>query len=228
MFKLPILMLGVSLVSSLGLAGSLKEANALFAKGEVNKTVNMAVSLNTADGYALAAEVLTLSADNAAAGDRESIYNQAEQYARKAIALDPSNFRGPFELSRALGRLAQYRGILQSLELAGEVKSNLEKALNLSPNYAPAYIGLCLWNSEVPLIAGGRSGEVEPNCNQAIRIEPNVLTHRLEYANALMKVSKRNKRKAIAQLEIAVKLTPRDFWEKQDLEKAKALLNQLR
>ncbi|MFN8508977.1 MAG: hypothetical protein U0Z75_00140 [Deinococcaceae bacterium] len=209
-------------------ASTLNDAVSLYAKGDVATSSAVAVALNTSDGYALAAKALSLGASLFPESQREASYEKAEQYARKAIELDPKNAEAHMELARALGRLAQFRGVLQSLGLASEVRSELELAIRLDPKMAAPYVALALWHAEVPMVAGGRNSEVEPNIQKALALEPGVIIHRLEYANALMKVSQRNRKKAIGQLEIAVKLTPRDYWDKIDLENAKKMLASMR
>lgn len=213
---------------SLGFAASLDDAIAALDKGDAQSAVDTALSLNSADGYALAAKATTLSAALAPDSQRQGLFEKAVSYANKAIALDPNNANAHFELARADGRLAQYKGVLQSLGLAGEVKGELNRAIALDPKLAGAYVALGLWNAEVPFIAGGNKGQVQPNFDKAISLEPTVITHRLEYANALMTISKRNKQNAIGVLERAVVLTPRNFWEARDLETAKKMLADLK
>ncbi|MBB6100056.1 tetratricopeptide (TPR) repeat protein [Deinobacterium chartae] len=215
-------------LASLAMADSLSDARTAFAKGDAAEATKIALELNTAESLALAARATTLGANLLPASQREAQYEKAADYARKAIALDDKNADAHFELARALGRLAQFKGVLQSLGLSGEVKSNLDRAIALDPKLAGAYVALGLWHANVPFIAGGRSDQVTPMFAKAITLEPNVIIHRLEYANALMTLSKRNRENAVKQLERAVKLQPRDFWEQKDLENAKKLLASLK
>ncbi len=215
-------------LSSFAFAASLADANTAFAKGDVANTLSISLSLNNASGLIMAAKVTTYGAVLLPENQREAAYDKATDYARRALAVEPNNAEAHMELARALGRGAQFKGILQSLGIAGEVRSELETTIRLDPKIAAAYVALGLWHAEVPLIAGGRNSEVEPNILKAITLEPNTVIHRMEYANALMKVSQRNKKRAIAQLEIGVKFTPKDFWEKLDLENAKKLLASMR
>lgn len=212
----------------LAFAASLEDATALFDKGDAKGAADAALELGTAPGFALAAKATTLGAALAPQGQQEALFDKAAGYARRAIELDPNNADAHFELARADGRLAQFKGVLQSLGLASEVKNSLNKAIELNPRLAGAYVALGLWNAEVPFFAGGNKGQVQPNFEKAIQLEPGVVTHRLEYANALMKVNRRNKPSAIAVLERAVLLTPRNFWEQRDLDAAKRMLADLR
>jgi len=215
-------------LASFGFAATLTDVQALYAKGDVSGTVSAGTALNTSAGYVLAAEATSLGADLLPKNQREAAYAKAEEYARKAVQLDANNPDAYMEVARAVGRLAQFKGVLQSLNLAGEVKKNLDTALKLNPKLPAAYIALGLWNAEVPLVAGGSSSQVEVNILRAIELEPTTIIHRIEYANALLKLSKRNKRRAVEQLEQAVKFTPKNFWDKIDLETAKRNLAALK
>lgn len=218
----------VSSLVSFGFAATLPEVQALLAKGDVSGTVTAGTALNTSAGYTLAAEATSRGATLLPQNQREAAYGMAEEYAKKAVQLDANNANAYMEVARAVGRLAQFKGVLQSLNLAGEVKKNLDTALKLNSKLPAAYVALGLWNAEVPLVAGGSSGQVEVNILKAIQLEPTTIIHRIEYSNALLKLSKRNKRRALEQLEQAVKMTPKDFWEKLDLETAKKNLAALK
>ena len=220
---------GLTLASlTWSLAASLEGAQGLLDKGDAKGAEAAALGLNTPDGYALAARAATLGATLLPDNQQEAALGRAANYAKKAIELGPGNAAAYFELARADGRLAQYKGVLQSLGLAGEVKNALNKAIDLDPKLAPAYAALGLWNAEVPFFAGGNKAQVQPNFEKAIQLEPGVVTHRLEYANAILKVNLRNKPVAIQILERAALLTPRGYWEQQDMNAVKKLLADLK
>ncbi|MFC4453224.1 hypothetical protein [Deinococcus sonorensis] len=217
-------------------AASVQEAQTLLDTGHWQEAVSMAAGLNSSAGYALAAEATTLGATTVADTAKKAMFQRAQGYANQAIKLDANNARAYFELARADGRLAQFSGILQSLGLAGDVKTALNKALALDPKLAGAYVALGLWNGELVgkgFIArqatGADANQIVPNFEKAISLEPTVLTHHYEYANALLAAnSKRNRAAAIAQLQLAVALKPTTYWEEQDLKNAQAKLASLR
>lgn len=225
----------LSLTFLLGTAGaqSLSAAQSQLDAGNWQAAAKTASALNTSAGYALAAEATTLGAG--ISGSSKAQYQQAQTYAQKAISLDKNNAEAYFELARAQGRLAQSAGILQSLGLAGDMKKNLQKAISLKPNLAGAYVALGLWNAELNAkggaaraATGARADQVAPNFNKAISLEPNRIVHRLEYARALMLLSKDNKAKAVEQLNKAVSLPAKTFWDKRDQQAAQQLLAKLK
>lgn len=219
------------------LAAGIQDAQATLDKGDWKAAADSALAAGGSDGYTLAAKATTLGASLAGSGQAEML-EKAQGYAKKAIELNANSADAYFELARADGRLAQYRGVLQSLNLAGEVKTSLDKAVKLDPKMAGAYVALGLWNAELAAkgfiataATGASAAQVAPNFEKAIALEPNVVTHRLEYANALLKLSGRRtnyKPQAIAQLQQGVNFAPRNFWEQRDLDSAKKLLGSLR
>jgi tetratricopeptide (TPR) repeat protein len=156
---------------------------------------------------------------------REELYDLAIADAERAVDLAPDDPESHFELARALGRAAQYRGILASLNLAARVDEALNLVLERDPDHASAWHAWALYNHEVPWIAGGRGGRVEPAFERAIEIEPDVITHRLEYARILLERDEIER--AREQLEVAVDLRPETYLDRQDLEAARELLADL-
>ena len=153
--------------------------------------------------------------------EAEKLYEEAAEAAKKAIALDDNEPEAHFELARALGRLAQFRGVLQSLGLAAEVKKELEQTLELNPKHGGAYHALALWHQEVPWIAGGRAGQTAGLFEKAIEYEPDSITHLADYAEILIKQG--NIEKAKELLSIALSLDADTYARQQDKEFAQKL-----
>ena len=158
--------------------------------------------------------------------EREALFARAADMADRAVDLAPEDPDAHFEVARALGRLAQYRGVLQSLNLAARVERALERTLELDPDHAAAWHARGLFHHDVPWIAGGRRGSVAPSFERAIALEPDEITHRLAFAQVL--VDRDDAAGAIAQLEVAVALRAPTYLERKDLEAARALLAELR
>lgn len=213
-------------------AQSQSAAQALYDQGKWQEAATAATALNTSAGYALAAEAITAGAGLSPDSQKKALFEKAQGYARQAIALDKNNADAYFELARAQGRLAQYSGILNSLNLAGDMKKNLDQALRLQPSMAGAYVALGLWHANLvskggaaTFLTGAKRNQIVPNFEKAISLEPNVAVHRIEYANALLLQG--NKAGAAAQLQKAVSLPANTFWEKRDLAAAKEKLASL-
>ncbi len=164
-------------------------------------------------------------AETLAGDEAEKLYEEAAAHAKAAVALAPDDPNTHMEVARALGRLAQFKGVLQSLGLAEEVKRELEKALELDPNFAPALHALALWNLNVPWLAGGRSAQVRPLFDQSIAAEPEAIVHYADYGEALIQLG--DKEAAKIQLEKALALPAETAQDTKNQEKAKTLLAQI-
>jgi tetratricopeptide (TPR) repeat protein len=168
------------------------------------------------------AQVYLADHDDALGDDeREALYEAAVADAERAVELDPDEAEAHFELARALGRTAQFRGVLQSLNLAARMSDALDRAIELDPEHAGAWHARALWHAEVPWFAGGRGGLVEPSFERAIEIEPDVIGHRVAYAEVL--IDREAYDRAAEQLDAALGLAPSTYLDGEDLAKAEAL-----
>ena len=214
-------------------AQSVQAATSLFDQGKWQEAAAAAVALNSSDGFALAAEATTAGSALVPDNQKKALFEKAQGYAKQAIAKDKNNAEAYFEMARAQGRLAQFSGILQSLGLAGDMKKNLDMAIKLDPKLTGAYVALGLWNANLVAkgfiavrASGADKAQIVPNFEKAISLEPDVAIHRLEYANAL--ILQGRKADAATQLQKAVSIPANTFWEKRDLEAAKATLAKLK
>lgn len=225
-------------LTAFGAAGAqnLQSASAQLKAGKWQEAATAAAALNTADGYALAAEATTQGASVSADSQKKAMFQKAQEYAKKAIDMDDNNAEAYFELARAQGRMAQYAGIMESLGIAKDMKRNLDKAISLNPKLAGAYVALGLWHANLnskgfiaTSATGANKNEVVPNFKKAVALEPNNPTHRLEYVNAMLLLNaSANKSFAVSQLQAALAMPAADFWQKRDQDQAKALLAKLK
>jgi tetratricopeptide (TPR) repeat protein len=157
---------------------------------------------------------------------RKGWFDRAATAAERAVELAPSDPNAHFEVARALGRLAQYRGVLQSLNLAGRVSDALDAALALDSNHAPSWHARALFHRDVPWIAGGRSGQVIPSFLRAVAAEPDAITHRLELAKVY--VERGDRGAALEQLAVAITLPATTYFTRLDLAAARSLYDEIR
>jgi tetratricopeptide (TPR) repeat protein len=227
----------MALVSSLALAaGTLQDAQTQYAGGDFKEAAETAAALNTAPGWTLAAKANSIYATTQPTAKQEPLYVASEKYARSAVKLDEKNSDGYFEIARALGRLSQLRGVLAALTqgLGNQIRDNLEKSLKYDPQNASAMVAYGLWHAEivgkgVAFLYGADSARGIKYFQRAIEIEPKVIIHRVEFARGMTLIDKKKYlADAIAQLETAVTLAPRDAAEKLDLERAKRELADLK
>ena len=228
-FLLSAALFAAILLPNSSLATPIQDAQKLYTKGDFKGATAIANDIQTAEGQTLAAKANSIYASTQNDNKQEAVYAESEKYANNAIKLNNKYSEAYFELARALGRLSQLRGTLAALSqgLGTKVKSALESCLEHDKNSAECMVSFGLWHAEIVAkgvgwIYGANEGASINYFERAIALEPKIIIHRVEYAHGMLLLN-RDKFKAAAksQLEIAIKLEPRDAADKLDLERAK-------
>ncbi|HWG83835.1 MAG TPA: tetratricopeptide repeat protein [Deinococcales bacterium] len=223
----------LALLAGAALAATLGDAQALYASGRLQEAAAAAAALGTAPALTLAARASNVLAGTLPARDQEGAYRRAHDYASRAIGLDARFPPAYLERARATGRIAEMVGPLRALAdgSATRARDDLETALRLDPRSPDAMVGLGAWHARVAAagaawLYGADAIRVQPYFEEAIRLSPRVIAFRVEYAVALRALGKPDQ--ARAQVEAAVKLTPDDYAERLELERARKLLAEYR
>jgi tetratricopeptide (TPR) repeat protein len=127
-------------------------------------------------------------------------YVAAEDYARRAIKVDPNSTWGHFWLAAALGNSALVSPIARQLELANEIRAQLEKAIALDPKNGLAYHAYGVWHRKVAEIGtasrafasvlygqsvpGGSMEKSIEYLKRAVELNPTIIISRLELARS--------------------------------------------
>lgn len=85
---------------------------------------------------------------------RDSLYAQAERYARRATEANPTGADGHFLLGAAVGRASLTKGKRERVRRAVEIRNEALKAISLDPNHDGAYHVLGRWNAEIMRLSG--------------------------------------------------------------------------
>jgi tetratricopeptide (TPR) repeat protein len=228
----------LALVSSLAFAqnNKLAEARALYTKGAFLEASQLAASLETAEGYALAARSLSWYAGSRPDAEQDDLYAKCEQYARKTIKLDPKYANGYFELGAAVGQLGNHRGAAWAFAngVATRAKENFERAIQLDPKLVVARVALGRWHAEivahgVGFLFGGSSEEALKQFEESVRLEPKSIMVHSNYARMLLTLDQQKHRDAAkTHLEIAIGIDPRDVPERLEQDGARRLLSRLK
>lgn len=80
---------------------------------------------------------------------RDSLYAEAESYARKATEANPEDAEGHFVLSAAVGRASLTKSKRERVRRAAEIRVEALRAVELNPNHDGAYHVLGRWNAEI-------------------------------------------------------------------------------
>ena len=85
---------------------------------------------------------------------RGALYRSAEQYARRAVAANPRDADGHFQLAQALGRNALTMGVRDKIRLASEIRGEALAALAIDPKHSGALHVMGVWNAEIMRLNG--------------------------------------------------------------------------
>ncbi|NJK46708.1 MAG: hypothetical protein HC933_22850, partial [Pleurocapsa sp. SU_196_0] len=214
------LLLGLLIVATLSSvrAGSLEDARTLFASGAFLEASNLASKLNSSAGFALAARALSEHASQQPVSRREALYVQCEQFARRALELNARNPDGYFELGAATGHLGNLRGAGYAFVngVAGQVKSNFERTLELEPRHTLALVALGRWHAEivargVAFLFGADAVKVTTLFDRAVASDRAAFSHASSTRGRCSCLDReRNRERGAGVLEEAVRLEPRD------------------
>lgn len=154
---------------------------------------------------------------------RDSLYAQAADLARRAVAVNSSGADGHFMVAVASGRTALTKGARERVRYAGVVREEALRASELNPRHDGALHVLAMWNAEIQRLPGitkffaktflGASMFNQASWdnslnyfNQAIEIAPGNIVHRLDFAEALVDMDRNSD--AVQQLQYIATLEP--------------------
>ena len=166
----------------------------------------------------------------------------AEQYARKAVKADPSVVWGHFYVAVSLGSIATVSPVAKQIDLAGEIRSAIEKAIAIDPQNGFAYHVYGVWHRKMAEIGKmsrmfasviyGRSvptGSMEKSIeylNRAVTLNPTVITSRLELARSYIAVENWSSARSFL---ISIRGLPVQFSDDaKNKQKAEQLLEEIK
>ena len=202
-------------------AKTVPEIKQLIHDGKYIEAEEAGVELNTADGYALAAQARLIRLDLTGKKKRKlKDIKGAEKLARKALELDPHNILAHLQLSGSLGMKSRKVGKVRA-QLGGfvsESKVHIDFVLEKEPENAWALTYLGGWNLEV-VARGGKSlanityGATVPQGHEAYgkAIEKAPESRRIRYFYTISLVlldPKENEELILENLAVAVKSEP--------------------
>jgi tetratricopeptide (TPR) repeat protein len=136
---------------------------------------------------------------------QKKMYTDAVALARKAVAADPNDTWGHFQLAASNGKRLLLLGKKEQIQASKEVKSEIDKAIELDPTNHLAYHALGRWHRRMDEIGGakrffggiiygsipkGSYAESEKNLRKAIELHPEYVNHYLELGRTLVALKK--------------------------------------
>ncbi len=216
------------------LAARLQDAWRAFHKGEFQQAFEAGEALGPV-GASVAVKALGIHATYLVDDEDEQVarYELGAKIAEAAIAALPGEANSHYRHAFALGRYSQRIAITKALKmgLAGKVRADLERTLELDPKHAEAHTALALYHAEIiakigsligGMTYGAKAGEAEKHIALALKLTPDSPIAHVEHANLLLLLHGDKKESAAAKaFEKASKLKPRDAMEKLDAEYAR-------
>jgi tetratricopeptide (TPR) repeat protein len=143
--------------------------------------------------------------EKGAEAKQKKFFQDAEAYARKAVAANPDDTNGHFQLSAAMGKHALMLGKKQQIASSREIKAEIEKAIALDATNDGAYHALSRWHRKIAEIGGAKRAmasilygsipkgsieEAETYMKKAVELKPDYINHRLELARTYVEMDK--------------------------------------
>ena len=220
-------------------AQSIEAARSAQDEGRYVEAAELAEVLGTSDGYALAAESLAIHGYYIAGeADREALFHRAMELAEEAVKTDTSSPEAHFQAAHAMGRYAQTIGPAKAIGsgYVTKIRKSIEQALALDPEMAAAHLSLATWHAEAiagaglvaRLTFGASRKRALSHYEKALLLAPDETVVYVEYANALLHLSrKRNRKRARELLARAIETPPKDAFDRLLHERAVAKLASL-
>jgi tetratricopeptide (TPR) repeat protein len=137
---------------------------------------------------------------------RKEYYRTAEGYAQKAMKLDPNSTWGHFYVAVAMAKIASLSSVKKQIELAYEIRKQVDKSIALDPDNGFAYHLLGVWHRRMAEIGSmkrfmalvfmqgsvpkGSMEKAVQYLKKAISYNPRVITHHLELAKTYVDLGK--------------------------------------
>jgi tetratricopeptide (TPR) repeat protein len=170
---------------------------------------------------------------------RATLYASAEQYARRAVAVDPGDAEGHFALARALGKTALVQSPKARIRYATEIRSEALECLRLNPRHGGCLHVMGMWNAEVMRLNGFTrmvarnllGGKVfgTANWKEAVRYmeasvasDPDRIVHHVDLADIYRDIGE--KAKARREWDTVLRLPIADVNDKAYKEQARRAL----
>ncbi|UCD19019.1 MAG: hypothetical protein JSU64_06225 [candidate division WOR-3 bacterium] len=134
--------------------------------------------------------------------EKLGLYYKGRDYGREAIELDDDSPDAHFWYMVNIGRVGQTKGVLNSLALVPEVRREIERVLELDPEYIGALDAQAMLYYELPGLLGGNLNKSIESLDRAIALDSNYTLLYVDMAKVYIK--KKNYEKARWYLERAI------------------------
>jgi tetratricopeptide (TPR) repeat protein len=150
------------------------------------------------------------------------------EYGRRAVEVNPDGKEGHFYYMANMGAIAQSKGTLTSLWKFRKIKREMDRTLELDPNWSPILLARAQYLMEMPGIFGGDKQEAMKLCQRVIELDPDHLPTYVTMARLL--AEERRYEEAVAMLnKVLLCEQPRQYanYLKVDRPRAEEVLKRI-
>jgi len=160
--------------------------------------------------------------EDATGEEQRRLIASSVEHARAAVAMAPDSALGHLWLAATLGRQAIREGPKTRLALSREIKTEVDRSIEIDPGIGRAYHVRALWNRKVASLStierlaasavlggvpkGASMENAVSDLERAIELEPDYLNHHLELARTYLQLKRRDD--ARRELERVLALPP--------------------
>ena len=224
-----------------GIDSLLSIADSLYNENQYNQSAHLyreacGLDSNRFEPFWKLGRSLNFEGETAPRDSQLAIFLEAGEAEKQALKLRKADADAHFQLARALGKIALFKGVFKSASLARQVRKECLRALELDSLHDGAWHILGRWNREVgkkPKIVRIPMGLGEANkkdaivfMKKAVELRPDYINHHLELGITYMTYD--DDRAARAEFEKCLELKsqrPLDEKYKDDAKKYLAELN---
>lgn len=173
---------------------------------------------------------------------QNALFSSGEQYARRAVALNPGDAEGHFAVARALGKTALHQSPRGRIKYATEIRSQALDCLRLNARHAGCLHVMGMWNAEVMrlnsftrliaknILGGGVFGaaswkEAVRYMEASVAADPDRIVHHLDLGGVYRDSGE--KARARSELEAVLRLPVTDYNDPEYKREARAQLASL-
>jgi len=212
------------------------DADALFSYGEDTARDLQALATLTrtlvtdAHNYQVlwrAARAYYQVGDDASASEKQRYFERGIDLGQRAVAQQPASVEGHFWLAANYGGLSEIQGIWQAFQMVKKVRTEMETALRLQPDYedGSAHRALGEIARQLPGVLGGSLKRAIAYFEQGLRVAPQNMGLKLALAKAYLEAGQRqtSQRLLTEILQMPVRLG-RAHADRQTQDRARQLL----
>lgn len=203
------------------------------------EAAELAESLETSEGYALAAQALAIHGHHFAKDDeQQTLLKHATKLGEEAVRADPQNPDARLQLAHALGRYTQSINLIEALDKGypEKVREELEVAIRIEPDMAAAHFSLGSWHAQARhrggimagILYGASVKDALAHFERALELAPDDKPTLYQYALGILLLDRNsNYGQARDLLTRAVRTPSKDAYDRIKHELAVTLLEDL-